>query len=169
MQAMASGTSVDDVMTLLDTAATQTQTLQAEVDGELAPQIEHWPSGVNTILEHFNPSFAIDYDAILQQSEKNFEDQEKLRSAMSEAAGTVTTFLRQAERVAEQHMQGERQKMQSEIDKIMANRTISTQEKMARIEQLKADFDETQDLTQEKARLIASSQNTAQLSMKMQQ
>merc|ERR1719316_1736923 len=40
---------------------------------------------------------------------------------------------------------------------------------MAKIEQLKADFDETQDLIQEKARLIASSQNTAGLNMQMQQ
>ena len=50
--------------------------------------------GVNTILTHFNPSLSIDYSAILAQSERNFEEQEKLRAAMASASGQVTSFLR---------------------------------------------------------------------------
>ena len=94
MTAIVRGTSVSDVMAMLDQAENQTETLQTEVDTKLSPQIEHWRDGVNTILTHFNPSLSIDYSAILAQSERNFEEQEKLRAAMASASGQVTSFLR---------------------------------------------------------------------------
>ena len=78
-------------------------------------------------------------------------------------------LLRHAERIAEVRMEQERQETQNKIDAIMQNRSLSAQEKMARIAQLKNDFAETQELINEKARLIAADQNAASMSIQMQQ
>jgi hypothetical protein len=70
----------------------QDDQLQQQVSFTLEPQTKHWREGVGTILEHFG--LGIDYDEILSRAEEEFWKEVKLRNAMAEANGEVTTYMR---------------------------------------------------------------------------
>ena len=168
MEDVVRGTNVGEIMQKLSDAENETTILQNEVDTAIAPQIAQWRDGVNEILTRFNPSLSIDYSAILAQSEKNFEEQERLEAAMASASGNVTSFLRHVERIAEARMENETRAKEAALRAVMLNQSLSHEERLARIAKINADFQDTQELIMEKAHMIAADQGAAGLSMQMQ-
>jgi hypothetical protein len=166
MTQFAGGDALNDVLVVLDNAMIQDDQLQYQVDTEVHPQIEHWRGGINKILEYFN--VGIDYDMILNQAEQNFQKEQQMRDAMAAANGEVTIFLRHAQVLADKALEGERRKMQAMIAAALANGDMSAAETAELIRKLKADFEEQRQLTIEKSRLIATSQQAAGLSMEQQ-
>lgn len=158
---------INDIIGLVNNAMVQDDQLQQQVSFSLEPQTKHWREGVGTILERFG--LGIDYDEILARAQEQFFKEVKLRNAMAEANGEVTTYMRHAQRVAEKALESEARKLDGAIADIMSNSEMDASEKAAAIRKLREEAEENRKLMLEKARLIAESQQAAGLSLEQQE
>merc|ERR1719247_1678979 len=137
--------------------------LQEQVDTVVNPQTEHWRKGVGEILEFFGAG--VDYDAIMNRAEEAFTKQQQLRMAIADANGEVDSYVRHAQRLAEELMEDEARKMQLEIAEIMNRDDLDASKKMELIRALQDEARRTQEIALSKARLIMSSQQGSALSL----
>lgn len=167
MAQFSGGEALSTLVALVNATAVSEARLRDAVDNQVTPQTDVWREGVNEVLEHFGLS--LNYEQLLADANAAYEREKAVRKAIGEADLRVAYQVRRQQMISEKALEKERMAMRALVHEVLQNQEMDAAEKAQRIRQIQEEAAEKRAIVEEKAKLIAMSEQAAELSVDEQE